>query len=420
MNGRVGTTVLVLMILLCCPPLRAAPPPSYPSATLCALCHEETYESWSRTIHALSAIDPIFEEAMERSELVDQPEARKLCLSCHSPTTVLSGDYDLALPLSQEGVTCSFCHSVTAVDHTARRGRFTNDPSILRIDPDNLEDHHFRNHDITMSPELCAGCHEWVNSQGLKVLGTYSEWKESFYAGDGVTCQQCHLPLSLGKEVVLEGAKTLRTTNLHFQMGGHSQDQLVSAARMEAAPEIGAGQIVLTVALTNFKAGHKLPTGIPTRRMKLIVELYDREGQLLKTHLREYGRVIADADGRVLDDVTEQFLHGVREVSDTRIAPKETREERFLFERPAGVDFLLLEVSLVYEILTPYLTPPLLSFDVARKRIPLILSGPGVPEESSPATYLIIILALFLIVSAGMTLFLQRRSGNRPTVKRKE
>jgi len=420
MRERAGTTVLVLVMLLGGPSLKAAPPPGYPSASVCGECHEETYDSWSRTIHALAVLDPIFVEAMERAELRGDPGARKICLSCHSPTTVLSGDYDLALPVSREGVTCSFCHSVTAVDHTVRRNRFTNDPSRLHIVPERIEDHHFENHGTTMSPELCAGCHEWTNSLGLKVLGTYSEWKESFYAGESVTCQQCHMPKSLGGEVVREGAKSLRSTNLHFQMGGHSQDQLVSAARMEAAPKVEEKQIVVEVALTNFKAGHKLPTGIPTRRMKLLVDLYDREGQLLETHTREYGRVIADAEGKILDDVTEQFLHGARELSDTRIAPKETREERFLFERPTGVDFLLVEVSLEYDILTPYLTPPVLSFDVIRKRIPLILSAAGEAKEGPPAIYLIIILALFLIVSAGMILFLQRRSGKRRIAERKE
>lgn len=420
MRESAGTTILVLVTLLGGPSLKAAPPPGFPSASLCAECHEETYNSWSRTIHALAAIDPVFAEAMERTDLRSDPDGRKLCLGCHSPTTALSGDYDLALPVSREGVTCSFCHSVTAVDHTAQWNRFTNEPSRLHIIPERIEDHHFENHGVTMSPELCAGCHEWVNSLGLKVLGTYSEWKESFYAGEGVTCQQCHLPDTLGKKVGEKGAKSLRTTNLHFQMGGHSQNQLVSAARMEAAPKVEEKQIVVEVALTNFKAGHKLPTGIPTRRMKLLVELYDREGQLLETQTREYGRVIADAEGEILDDVTEQFLHGARELSDTRIAPKETREEQFLFERPTGVDFFLLEISLEYEILTPYLTPPLLRFDVIRKRLPLIVSGADGSQESPPAIYLIVILALFLIVSAGMTLFLQRRSGDRPTAKRKE
>ena len=154
--------------------------------------------------------------------------------------------------------------------------------------------------------------------------------------------------------------------------------------------------------------------------MKLLVDLYDREGQLLETQTREYGRVIADAEGEILDDLTEQFLHGARELSDTRIAPKETREERFLFERPTGVGFFLLEVSLEYEIFTPFLTPPVLSFDIIRKRIPLILSAAGEAKEGPPAIYLIIILALFLIVSAGMVLFLQRRSGKRRIAERKE
>ena len=64
MRERAGTTVLVLVMLLGGPSLKAAPPPGYPSASVCGECHEETYDSWSRTIHALAVLDPIFVEAM--------------------------------------------------------------------------------------------------------------------------------------------------------------------------------------------------------------------------------------------------------------------------------------------------------------------------------------------------------------------
>jgi hypothetical protein len=203
-------------------------------------------------------------------------------------------------------------------------------------------------------------------------------------------------------------------------MGGHSQDQLVAAARMEAVTEVTDSEITVEVAVTNFKAGHKLPTGIPTRKMKLTIDLFDREGELLESRREVYSRVIVDSDGKVLEDVTEQFLRGAREAGDTRISPKETRREHFVFPRPPGEDFALVEVSLEYEIRTPFMKPPVLSFDVLRKRIPLVFTPAGEQSGSSPALSLAIIGVIFIVVTAVMVSLMKRRNGDGPGPDRKE
>jgi hypothetical protein len=397
----------------------AGQPSPYPSATVCAKCHTETYESWSRTFHALSAIDPVFIKSLERAEVGADRETRKLCLMCHSPTTNLSGDFDLASPVSREGVTCSFCHSVTLVDHLAGKERFVNDPSRLAIEgAARIEDHHFEDHSIVLNAEFCAGCHEWVNANGLRILSTYSEWKASVLAAEGIPCQKCHMPMSLGGSVTTEGSKSIRSSNLHFQMGGHSQAQLVSAARLDVTAQVEGAEIILDVGVTNAKAGHMLPTGIPNRKMKLLVDLYDRDGELLDRHTQVFSRVIADKRGKILEDVTDQFLHGARELVDNRIAPKETRKKRIVFDRPPGKDFFLVEASLQYDIFTPYLVPPIINFTIVTRRLPLTLadekSGAAVPLT------LAILVTVFLLVTVAMgALFFGRRGGNR-TGERKE
>jgi hypothetical protein len=394
-------------------PLYAVGASVYPSATVCAECHAATYESWSRTFHALSAIDPVFIESLERTEIGAGRQARKLCLMCHSPTTNLSGDFDLDDPVSREGVTCSFCHSVTLVDHQARHERFVNDPALLAVEAaENIEDHHFEDLNIMLDAEFCAGCHEWVNENGLKILSTYSEWKESFFATKGIPCQQCHMPQSLGGEVKTEGAKSIRPSNLHFQMGGHSQNQLISAARLDVTAEVEGAEIVLNVGVTNAKAGHMLPTGIPNRKMKLLVDLYDRDGELLDRRTQVFSRVIADRSGKILEDLTDQFLRGARELADNRIAPRETKKERIVFDRPPGKDFFLVEASLEYDIFTPYLVPPIINFKIVTRRLPLTLAeretGTAVPLT------LAILIAVFFFVTAAMSVLLfGRRGGNR-------
>ncbi len=389
-----------------------APPAAYTNSSICATCHTETYDSWSHTFHALAVIDPVFQESMRRAEELSGRAARRICLMCHSPTTNVTADFDLELPLSREGVTCSFCHSLVDLDLSRQEGRFINDPTRLSVDngDKHIEGHHLENHEITTSSRFCAGCHEWVNPMGLNLLTTYSEWLESPYAADGVTCQKCHMPKGPAKEDSGEGAKTMRSTNLHFQTGGHSQARLVAAAGMEVEARIEDGQIVVEVVVTNREAGHKLPTGVPTRKMKLHVDIFDREGQIIGSQQKVYGRIIAGADGEVLHDVTELFLLGARQIDDNRIAPREERRERFLFPTAAGHDFFLVEASLEYEILTPLLATSVLRFDVDRKRIPLALSAEESPGERAPSTtpLLVIIAVIFLSVTAVMVHWLKK------------
>jgi hypothetical protein len=400
-------------------PLHAAPTSPYPSAKVCAECHAATYESWSRTFHALSAIDPVFIESLARSEIVTDRQTRRLCLMCHSPTTNLSGDFGLDAPVSREGVTCSFCHSVTFVDHQARQQRFVNDPARLVVEgAEGNRGHHFEDGDIMLSAEFCAGCHEWENAFGLRILSTYSEWKESLFASEGIPCQECHLPKSLGSSTGTEGSKSIRSSNLHFQMGGHSQDQLVSAARLDVTAEVEGAEIILDVGVTNAKAGHMLPTGIPNRKMKLLVDLYDRDGELLNSHTQVFSRTLADRSGKILEDLADQFLHGARELADNRIAPRETRRERIVFDRPPGKDFFLVEASLEYDIFTPYLVPPVINFTIVTRRLPLTLA-----EEEAGATVpltLAILVAVFFFVTAAMLVLLFGRRGGNRTGERKE
>jgi hypothetical protein len=416
---RVAWGTAFLLWLLFSPPLHARQRPTFPSADSCAACHIETYESWSRTFHALSAIDPVFVEAIERSEVGDSQGTRELCLMCHSPTTALTGDFDLNDPVSREGVTCSFCHSVTAIDLEARTGRFRNRPGRLVIDsPEDIKERHFEDHTIMLDAAFCAGCHEWVNRNGLRILSTYSEWKESPLAAEKVPCQECHMPKSPGDSADSSLSKAIGSGNLHFQMGGHSQNQLVSAAHLEVGAEVKEKEIHLDVAVTNAKAGHMLPTGIPNRKLKLLVDLYGREGELLERRTKVFSRVIANGEGRILEDITDQFLYGERVLADNRIAPRETRREKVVFHRPERRDFFLVEASLEYDIFTPYLVPPILNFKIVTKRLPLT------PEEErkegvTPLT-LVLLVAVFLFVTAAATALLYRRGGGHKPGERKE
>ena len=58
------------------------------------------------------------------------------------------------------------------------------------------------------------------------------------------------------------------------------------------------------------------------------------------------------------------------------------------------------------------MTPPVLTFDVLRRRLPLSLSDPAGSGGSSPALSLAIIALVFLVVTAVMVSLMRRRNGD--------
>jgi hypothetical protein len=183
----------------------------------------------------------------------------------------------------------------------------------------------------------CAPCHEYRNSLGFPVLTTFSEWKNSSYAGKGKQCQSCHMYRVAG-DVVDPRIKrsTLAKINLHQMPGSHSIKQLTKTITAQVSTSRKDGQLQVTVILSNRDAGHYVPTGSPLRQLQLEVIVDAGEGR----HFREerlYRRVIADHSGAVLDKEYFVFLKGTKVLADTRLAPDEKRAETFSFAVPPGV-----------------------------------------------------------------------------------
>ena len=59
-------------------------------------------------------------------------------------------------------------------------------------------------------------------------------------------------------------------------------------------------------------------------------------GVTVATERRIYTRVLADADGKTIEKEYVAFLKAAKILSDTRLAPDETRLETFSFKVPAG------------------------------------------------------------------------------------
>src|SRR4051794_6124131 len=109
----------------------------------CKGCHPIHYREWASSIHAYSAVDPVFIAMNKRGQRETRGELGDFCVKCHAPMAVFdqltTDGLNLdALADKQRGVSCYFCHNVASVegDHDAML-RLANDTTMRAaiVDP---------------------------------------------------------------------------------------------------------------------------------------------------------------------------------------------------------------------------------------------------------------------------------------------
>jgi hypothetical protein len=263
-------------------------------------------------------------------------KAAKICLTCHAPTSKYTHGFDLDVSLTSEGISCDFCHSVSAIDRE-KEFPFTVDLGTTKYGPNktgNVKQHKVAHSPLHSSAELCASCHEY-RPNGVAVMSTYSEWKASVYADEGKQCQYCHMPEVEGQIAGRTPSERGNKIFSHDLAGSHSIIQLKKALALKVA-SIGRknDRMVVKVDLTNVGSGHRVPTGIPTRKLILYCEVRAPGGKIYKDKMI-YEKAIFDAEGYELTSDAEIMLgYGTTIAKDNRIFPKETRSETFTFYVP--------------------------------------------------------------------------------------
>jgi hypothetical protein len=239
--------------------------------------------------------------------------------------------------------------------------------------------------------ELCATCHTLITKAlgpDGQVVGRlaeqvpYLEWRHSAFPGEQQTCQSCHMPAvredtaisavlgvprpGVARHVFRGGNFFMLGMLNRFreELGVKALPQELNAAtrwtveqlRSETATvtvdraAVAGGRVEADVAVRNL-AGHKLPTGYPSRRVWLHVRVTDGGGRAVfesgalspagaiagndsdedprrfephHTEIREAGEVqvyesvMADHTGAV----TTGLLSGVRYLKDNRLLPR--------------------------------------------------------------------------------------------------
>lgn len=306
----------------------------YSSAEVCGECHRDIYNSWRKSLHAVSYNNPIFMTAYREAYLETKGEAKTYCLKCHAPTTLGNEDYDVTLSITKEGVTCDFCHTVESVDLGNDKAPFVLDigggkrASMKQaISPE----HKASYVDWFNKAKMCAGCHEMTNPNGVNTISTYSEWKSSRYGKEGKDCQECHMPEVEGK-IVDPGVKVTNSDKFHNHSLSHNLRQMQGAVdvAIKTAKPVAGGRYLVDVIITNVKAGHNIPTGSPSRMLTLEVKL-EGAGFTELIQIKEFGKTIVDSDGGALTRDVDAYLRGALLKENSALRPGGSIETRFVF-----------------------------------------------------------------------------------------
>ncbi|MEW5746825.1 MAG: multiheme c-type cytochrome [Nitrospirota bacterium] len=375
----------------------------YSPSSTCLNCHPAIFKQHEASEHERSFTNPVFQahyfkellpKAADDEGLAKEADA---CTACHAPLAYLKHKKHVTsidqVDPRMSGVTCDFCHVISGYrGEQPGNGNFIAAPSDIKLGPFAIDTTWHRAYsELHTKSEFCAICHNAVNRHGLEIKSTFTEWKDSGYAQQGIQCQDCHMTvlgfLTGGKAVYESGPAAVMIMNspaereriyTHRFPGAHSHSQVSGAVTLD----IGAGhataapgdEIAITVSVDNSRTGHKFPSGsadlrllwmevtssvdgrpVPVAVVSEAGDGYavagkgpsDREilGDDVPEGSRMYRAVFADKEGAQ----TLSSYNALRAVFDNRLGAGEVRKETYRIKLPAdGGTMLSIAVSLRY------------------------------------------------------------------------
>lgn len=212
----------------------------------CLQCHEEAHRTWAHSMHRFSSFNNeayLFSVLNTRKVMHARDghvRGSRFCAGCHDPVPFFGGafedpkyddpSYDLANDrLAQAGITCTVCHSITAINSVKGNGSFTieeaqhypfaasENPVLRWINRQMIlskPEFHKKTFlkPLHKTPEFCATCHkvhlppELNAYKWLRGQNHYDSFLLSGVSGHGVAsfyyppkaetgCNGCHMPL---------------------------------------------------------------------------------------------------------------------------------------------------------------------------------------------------------------------------------
>jgi len=282
-------------------------------------------------------------EVEENPELESIIESK--CTRCHAPMGNAQAFHDdednysvaemVDDPLAMDGVSCTLCHQI--LDDNFRNvesfsGGFEISEDRLMFGPYRSPVGRSMQMSVDYIPayadymdesELCATCHTlftpYLDNNG-EIAGEfpeqvpYLEWQNSVYIEEDISCQNCHMPRTEGGIVLSPRPRNLEPREpywQHYFVGGNvlmlemlrdnidtleltadeeefnsTIDKTVANLQNEAveltvSTELRDDSLDVIVHVTNQNVGHKLPTGIPIRRMWLHLTATDEYDEII-------------------------------------------------------------------------------------------------------------------------------------------
>lgn len=178
----------------------------------CKQCHPKHFDQWAGSMHAYASDDPIFVAMNKRGQR--EAQLGPFCVQCHAPMAVINHpDQDFsnfdpqALPPSERGITCYFCHNVESVKADHNNGLVLAHDQTMRGGVKNPADTpaHASHYDDTLmagnsknnASTLCGSCHDIITPAGVHLERTFAEWKTTIFASQdpaaALTCARCHM-----------------------------------------------------------------------------------------------------------------------------------------------------------------------------------------------------------------------------------
>jgi hypothetical protein len=339
------------------------------------------------------------------------------CLRCHAAADqypVRDGSRHMRIAdlteLGRDGVTCTVCHRIDARglgEAASLTGGFhiSGDPVLFgpHERPFRMPMLHHTGYEPVMSGHmldaaLCGSCHTLLVKQAsgsgmFAEQATWLEWLVSGYPERKITCQSCHVPpvraeggsfapeyiaqrppggpfpptrprTPVGLHTFVGGNVQMLETLADADPNGHYREQaeatrkfLRGALKIEARAAVSGASLAIDVHLRNL-TGHKLPTGLPVRRLWLHTTVLDSANKVLfesgawhessgelrraaafEPHHRKitrqdqtmiYEAVMVNAAG----ETTDLFTQAVRYRKDNRLLPAGFARDGAL---PAGI-----------------------------------------------------------------------------------
>ncbi len=340
--------------------------------SVCGGCHKEIYAQWQGSMHNNAFADQFYLKMHDEASHDTGGAVDSFCTRCPTPIGTFSGEVpptsgSRISEISKQGVQCDFCHTVTNLNITFMPSKVKRGPFSDAVSPF----HETAYSELHTKSDFCGMCHN-VNhpDNQLPLEATYTEWKNSPYAAQGIQCQDCHMTPGPGvtkpnPDTAASGGPARPHIYTHQFVGGNAtplassghqqlaREQLQAAAAIEVALPSGVktgSSTELLVTVKNKGAGHYLPTGLTeVREMWLDVIVTDAGGNIVfhSGSIDENGMIdpqavlyqttFKDKDG----NPTHKPWLAVETLSDHRVPPQGSLTESYKVPVPADASLPL-------------------------------------------------------------------------------